>query len=124
MQLNDVALQPARKEGEKDIMFTHQSKWSCLTTLDYPYNPTITTTMQDNHPSSSNGHGIPESKYYYTIFSKIVKPILKTKKLVVALTIAILVLFLECIKWTQVVLTKNNYHGLLIHIVSFHLFCR
>lgn len=48
---------------------------------------------QDNHPSSSNGHGIPESKYYYTVFSKIVKPILKTKKLVVALTIAIQVYY-------------------------------
>ncbi|XP_058628874.1 uncharacterized protein LOC131538779 [Onychostoma macrolepis] len=47
VQLNNVALQPARKEGEKDVMFTHQSKWSCLTSLDYPYNPTITATIQD-----------------------------------------------------------------------------
>ncbi len=46
VQVNNVALQPARKEGEKDILLTPQSKWSCSTSFDYPYNPTITATRQ------------------------------------------------------------------------------
>lgn len=48
IQMRNVILQPSRKHGEKDVMYTHKSKWSCLTSLDFPYNPTITATTQDN----------------------------------------------------------------------------
>ncbi|XP_026102351.1 uncharacterized protein LOC113116484 [Carassius auratus] len=47
VQLNNVVVQPSRREDGMDILFTHQSKWCCLTSIDYPYNPTIMVTIQD-----------------------------------------------------------------------------
>ncbi len=48
-----MALQPARKEGDKDILLTHQSKWSCLTSLDNPTITNIKSLLLSHHHSTS-----------------------------------------------------------------------